>query len=60
MFRYNLLGFVERKCLEEDEDRLLVIMLYNLVVFMFVLNVEKDVVKKKVCCLFGKLYIGLL
>ena len=60
MFRYNSLGPAERKRLEEDEDRLLATMLYNLVAFMLALNVEKDAVKKKVRRLLGKSHIGLL
>ncbi|XP_068760950.1 MAP kinase-activating death domain protein-like isoform X2 [Montipora capricornis] len=58
--RYNSLGPAERKRLEEDEDRLLATMLYNLVAFMLALNVEKDAVKKKVRRLLGKSHIGLL
>ena len=60
VFRYNSLGPAERKRLEEDEDRLLATMLYNLVAFMLALNVEKDAVKKKVRRLLGKSHIGLL
>ena len=59
-FRYNSLGPAEKKRLEEDEDRLLATMLYNLVAFMTALNVGKDTVKKKVRRLLGKSHIGLL
>lgn len=59
-FRYNSLGRAEKKRLEEDEDRLLATMLYNLVAFMIALNVDKDAVKKKVRRLLGKSHIGLL
>lgn len=59
-FRYNSLGPAEKKRLEEDEDRLLATMLYNLVAFMTALNVGKDAVKKKVRRLLGKSHIGLL
>lgn len=59
-FRYNSLGPAEKKRLEEDEDRLLATMLYNLVAFMTALNVSKDTVKKKVRRLLGKSHIGLL
>ncbi|KAK2569106.1 MAP kinase-activating death domain protein [Acropora cervicornis] len=45
--RYNSLGPAEKKRLEEDEDRLLATMLYNLVAFMTALNVGKDTLKKK-------------
>lgn len=58
--RYNSLGPAEKKRLEEDEDRLLATMLYNLVAFMIALNVDKDSVKKKVRRLLGKSHIGLL
>lgn len=58
--RYNSLGPAEKKRLEEDEDRLLATMLYNLVAFMTALNVGKDTVKKKVRRLLGKSHIGLL
>ncbi|XP_020620747.1 MAP kinase-activating death domain protein-like isoform X3 [Orbicella faveolata] len=58
--RYSSLGPAEKKRLEEDEDRLLATMLYNLVAFMIALNVDKDAVKKKVRRLLGKSHIGLL
>ncbi|XP_078346326.1 MAP kinase-activating death domain protein-like isoform X2 [Oculina patagonica] len=58
--RYNSLGPAEKKRLEEDEDRLLATMLYNLVAFMVALNVDKDALKKKVRRLLGKSHIGLL
>ena len=54
------MGPAERKRLEEDEDRLLATMLYNLVAFMIALNVDKEAVKKKVRRLLGKSHIGLL
>ena len=54
------MGPAERKRLEEDEDRLLATMLYNLVAFMVALNVDKEAVKKKVRRLLGKSHIGLL
>ena len=57
--RYNSLGPAEQKRLEEDEDRLLSTMLYNLVAFMVALGVEKDAIRKKVRRLLGKSHIGL-
>ena len=57
--RYHSLGPAEQKRLEEDEDRLLSTMLYNLVAFMVALGVEKDAIRKKVRRLLGKSHIGL-
>ena len=58
--RYKSLGPAEKKRLEEDEDRLLATMLYNLVAFMVALRVNKDALRKKVRRLLGKAHIGLL
>jgi hypothetical protein len=59
-FRYNSLGDGERKRLEHDEDRLLSVMLYNLVSFMIMMRVPKVEVKKKIRRLLGKSHIGLI
>ncbi|PVD33451.1 hypothetical protein C0Q70_04707 [Pomacea canaliculata] len=59
MERYNSLGDTEKKRLEQDEDRLLSVMLYNLVGFMLMMRVPKAEVKKKVRRLLGKSHIGL-
>ncbi|XP_070200468.1 MAP kinase-activating death domain protein-like isoform X4 [Littorina saxatilis] len=60
MERYNSLGDGEKKRLEHDEDRLLSVMLYNLVGFMLMMRVPKPEVKKKIRRLLGKSHIGLL
>ncbi|XP_064600002.1 MAP kinase-activating death domain protein-like isoform X3 [Liolophura sinensis] len=59
MERYNSLGGTEKKRLEHDEDKLLSVMLYNLVGFMIMTNVSKQEIKKKVRRLLGKCHIGL-
>ncbi|KAK7473534.1 hypothetical protein BaRGS_00035195, partial [Batillaria attramentaria] len=60
MDQYTSLGDGERKRLEQDEDRLLSTMLYNLVAFMLMVRVPKAEVKKKVRRLLGKSHIGLI
>ena len=47
--RYQGLSDNEKKRLEHDEDRLLSTMLYNLVAFMVMFQVNKHELKKKVC-----------
>ena len=46
--RYQGLSDNEKKRLEHDEDRLLSTMLYNLVAFMVMFQVNKHELKKKV------------
>ncbi|KAL8566179.1 hypothetical protein ACOMHN_034755 [Nucella lapillus] len=58
--RYNSLGDGEKRRLEQDEDRLLSVMLYNLVGFMLMMRVPKVEVKKKIRRLLGKSHIGLI
>lgn len=58
-YRYNSLGPGDRKRLEHDEDRLLSVMLYNLVSFMVMTRVHKMEIKKKIRRLLGKSHIGL-
>ena len=58
-YRYNSLGPGDRKRLEHDEDRLLSVMLYNLVSFMVMTRVHKTELKKKIRRLLGKSHIGL-
>ncbi|XP_076450770.1 MAP kinase-activating death domain protein-like [Babylonia areolata] len=60
MERYNSLGDGEKRRLEHDEDRLLSVMLYNLVAFMLMMRVPKAEVKKKIRRLLGKSHIGLI
>ncbi|ELU16417.1 hypothetical protein CAPTEDRAFT_163503 [Capitella teleta] len=60
MDRYHSLGDSERKRLEYDEDRLLAVMLYNIVAFMIMMNVSKNEIRRKVRRLLGKCHIGLV
>lgn len=59
-FRYRSLSDGDRKRLEHDEDRLLSVMLYNLVGFMVMMRVHKQEVRKKTRRLLGKCHIGLI
>ncbi|WAR01209.1 MADD-like protein, partial [Mya arenaria] len=59
MDRYNSLGPGDRKRLEHDEDRLLSVLLYNLVSFMIMTRIHKTEIKKKIRRLLGKSHIGL-
>jgi len=59
MERYKSLSETERKRLEHEEDRLLSTLLYNLVAFMVMVDVDKTELKKKVRRLLGKSHIGL-
>lgn len=57
--RYNSLGDAERKRLEHDEDRLLAILLYNMIAFMIMMKVSKNEIRRKVRRMLGKCHIGL-
>nr|CAB3263591.1 MAP kinase-activating death domain protein-like [Phallusia mammillata] len=57
--RYRALGVSERKRLEDDEDRLLSTMLYNLIACMVMMNVATNETKRKVRRLLGKSHVGL-
>ena len=57
--RYKSLSETERKRLEHEEDRLLSTLLYNLVAFMVMVDVDKNELKRKVRRLLGKSHIGL-
>ena len=54
------MGDCEKKRLEHDEDRLLSVMLYNMVAFMIMMRVSKNELRRKVRRLLGKSHIGLL
>ncbi|VVC41070.1 Hypothetical protein CINCED_3A012715 [Cinara cedri] len=54
MERYKNLNQSERKRLEYDEDKLLSIMIYNLIAFMIMVNVPKESVMKIVRTMVGK------
>ena len=59
MERYKSLSETERKRLEHEEDRLLSTLLYNLVAYMVMMDVEKNELKRRVRRLLGKSHIGL-
>ncbi|CAF0729996.1 unnamed protein product [Rotaria sordida] len=59
MERYNSLSNSDRKRLELDEDRLLAVMLYNLIAFMVMMRVSKDEIRRKVRRMLGRCHIGL-
>ena len=59
MERYRSLGAAERKRLEQDEDRLLSVMLYNTVSFMVMMRVSKNEMKRKIRRMIGKCHVGL-
>ena len=60
MERYRSLSENEKKRLEHDEDRLLSTMLYNLMAFMVMMQMDKSEIKRKVRRLLGKSHIGLI
>ncbi|CAF0752523.1 unnamed protein product [Rotaria sp. Silwood1] len=59
MERYYSLSSSDRKRLELDEDRLLAVMLYNLIAFMVMMRVSKDEIRRKVRRMLGRCHIGL-
>ncbi|XP_050426755.1 MAP kinase-activating death domain protein isoform X2 [Adelges cooleyi] len=54
MERYKNLSQSEKKRLEYDEDKLLSVMIHNLIAFMIMMNVPKDSLMKIVRTLVGK------
>ena len=60
MERYRSLSENEKKRLEHDEDRLLSTMLFNLMAFMVMMQMDKTEMKRKVRRLLGKSHIGLI
>ena len=60
MERYKSLSENEKKRLEHDEDRLLSTMLYNLVAYMMMMQIDQMDVKRIVRRLLGKSHIGLI
>ena len=60
MERYCGLSENEKKRLKHDEDRLLSTMLFNLMAFMVMMQMEKTDIKRKVRRLLGKSHIGLI
>ncbi|UJR10094.1 hypothetical protein I4U23_014316 [Adineta vaga] len=59
MERYYSLSNADRKRLELDEDRLLAVMLYNLIAFMILMRVSKEEIRRKVRRILGRCHIGL-
>ncbi|XP_077971864.1 MAP kinase-activating death domain protein-like isoform X3 [Styela clava] len=60
MERYRSLAVHEKRRLEEEEDRLLSTMLYNMVACMIMMKVLKPEIKKKIRRLLGKSHVGLV
>ncbi|XP_015281894.1 PREDICTED: MAP kinase-activating death domain protein isoform X2 [Gekko japonicus] len=58
--RYLSLGEHDRKRLEDDEDRLLSTLLHNMIIYMLMMKVNKNDIRKKVRRLMGKSHIGLV
>jgi hypothetical protein len=58
-FSYYSLSGADRKRLELDEDRLLAVMLYNLIAFMIMMRTGKDEIRRKVRRMLGRCHIGL-
>lgn len=58
-FRYYSLSNADRKRLELDEDRLLAVMLYNLIAFMIMMRVSKEEIRRKIRRILGRCHIGL-
>ncbi|XP_077178523.1 MAP kinase-activating death domain protein isoform X8 [Paroedura picta] len=58
--RYLSLGEHDRKRLEDDEDRLLATLLHNMIIYMLMIKVNKNDIRKKVRRLMGKSHIGLV
>ena len=59
LFSYYSLSGTDRKRLELDEDRLLAVMLYNLIAFMTMMRVSKEEIRRKVRRMLGRCHIGL-
>ncbi len=58
-FSYYSLSNSDRKRLELDEDRLLAVMLYNLIAFMIMMRVSKEEIRRKIRRILGRCHIGL-
>lgn len=57
--RYKNLASNEKRRLENDEDKLLVTVLYNMSAFMIMMDVPPIVIRRKVRRMLGKSHIGL-
>ena len=58
--RYQALAENEKRVLENDEDRLLSVILYNLTAFMLLMQVKKSAIQQKIRRLMGKCHLGLV
>ena len=58
-FRYKSLGPHERRCLDEDEDKILSTVLHNMIAFMLMVQIDKIKIRRKIGRLLGKSHIGL-
>ena len=58
--RYQALAENEKRVLENDEDRLLSVILYNLAAFMLLMQVKKSSIRQKIQRLMGKCHLGLV
>lgn len=59
LYRYFSLTQPERRRLEEEEDYVLTVMLYNMVAFMIALSINKQSIKSKIRRLLGKSHVGI-
>ena len=59
MFRYKKLSDKDKRRLENDEDKLLVTVLYNMSAFMIMMDVNPQIMRRKVRRMLGKSHIGL-
>ncbi|CAF3868387.1 unnamed protein product [Adineta steineri] len=59
MERYYSLSDSDRKRLELDEDRLLAVMLYNLIAFMVMMRVSREEIHRKIRRMLARCHIGL-
>jgi hypothetical protein len=59
LFSYYSLSNADRKRLELDEDRLLAVMLYNLIAFMIMMRVSREEIRRKIRRILGRCHIGL-
>ena len=57
--RYKNLATSEKRRLEQDEDKLLVTVLYNMSAFMIMMDVQPNIIRRKVRRMLGKSHIGL-
>ena len=58
-FRYKKLSDKDKRRLENDEDKLLVSVLYNMSAFMIMMDVNPKLMRRKVRRMLGKSHIGL-